>query len=387
MNKVVNYIKSLAFFGINGTRKIVYLLCLAFPIKKKRIFVNAFDGKGISDNPKYIVKELIKMDSSVDIIWINKRKNDIPPDNITYCVPFSLKAIYYQATSRVWISTVRMPYYSIKRKQQYYFHTWHAGLAFKKVEAECEHALSSRYIRTAKHDSKMVDFFISDNDDNTSLFLNDFWYQGGEILKLGSPRNDIFYFDKEADVNILKAKYHLEKCKVAVYAPTFRSDNCLDVYNMDYERLLSNLEKKFGGEWVLLVRLHPRLEKKAESYIKYTHSIRNGSSITDIQELLVIADFLITDYSSIVFDYINTRRAAIIYAPDIEEYKKDRDFHVKLEDSPFYICTNNDELEGRILDFNYEEYIAGVNEFMKRFGFYGKGDASRKVAQKIESLL
>jgi CDP-glycerol glycerophosphotransferase len=384
---LINLIKTMAYFGINSARKIVFFICRIFPIKGTRVFVNAFDGRGIGDNPKYIILELLKQNKKAEIIWVYRGKSKEPYRNVMYCYPFSIKAIYYQATSKIWISTVRLPYYSIKRKNQYYFQTWHGGLAFKKVENECAPALSSRYIRTAKHDAKMIDYYISDCDDNTSLFLNSFWYQKGEILKVGSPRNDIFYTCTDEDLSRLKSKYGFSNYKIAVYAPTFRKDNKLDVYDIDFKRLLKNLEKKFGGEWIILVRLHPRLAKKAEAFITYNNKVRNGSNIADIQELLVITDFLITDYSSIVFDYINTRRLALLYAPDIEEYKKDRDFHIKLEDAPFTICTNNDELEKQLLEFDSDCYKDRIDDFIKKCGFYGNGYSSIKVANKINSLL
>lgn len=124
--------KDAAFFLINGVRSLIYLCCLVFKIKNNYIFVNYFDGRVYGDHPKYILKEFWKQDVPAKVIWVNYGNDDI--EGITNVLPFSLKAIYYQAVSKIWISTVRMPYYSWKRKGQYYIQTWYAQSHLKSRE-------------------------------------------------------------------------------------------------------------------------------------------------------------------------------------------------------------------------------------------------------------
>lgn len=386
-NKLIDLLKEIAFFLINGWRKLIYFWCLCFPIKEKKIFVNFFDGKGIGDHPKYIIQELLKMDKTIQVYWVynGKKKSDL--ENIDFVRPFSISAIFHQATSQIWISSVRMPYYSIKRKYQYYFQTWHGGLAFKRIEQECEDALSKRYKRTCRHDSKMIDYWVSSNADNTNLYKNFFWYQGGEIMEVGSPRNDIFFRENSELKNRIRSQYHLENNNIVMYAPTFRKGDSFKAYNLNLNTLCNCLGKKFGGEWNLVVRLHPRLAEKSADFIDYTDNIIDGSKIDDIQELLSITDLLITDYSSIALDFMNTRRPVIIYASDIDEYKRDRDFHIDLESTPFPIATNQVELEEEINKFDYEKYQKSLCDFMDKYNFFDNGHASEKVADKIYTLM
>lgn len=382
--KLINIIKEIAFFGINFSIKFIYLIfCSIFPLKKT-IFVNHFDGNMFGDNPKYILLELFKRNLNIEVYWLAKKDSHINYSNIHYVRPYSLKAIYWQAVSSIWISTVRLPYYSIKRKEQLYIQTWHGGFGFKKVEKECESLLSPRYIRTAKHDSYMIDYYISNNKDNTKLFKDSFWYQTGEILEVGSPRNDIFFCKNK---QFFKEKYKLRNKKIALYAPTFRADNSFESYDVDLYRLKTALERRFGGEWVILVRLHPRLENISEKFIVYDENIINASSLEDIQEILVITDFLITDYSSIVFDYIHTRNPAVLYASDIEEYKKDRNFHMRLEESPFTITTNNEELLEYINKFDFDDYNRKLADFNSRVCLFDNGQASSRIADIIQKKI
>lgn len=385
-NLIVEMLKNIAFYAMNGCRAFVYVLCTIFPIDDNKIFVNYFDGKGIGDHPKYIIEEVIKMNPESKIFWVYRgKRNNL--QTITFVRPFSIKAIFHQATSKIWVSSVRMPYYSIKRKNQFYFQTWHGGLAFKKIEKECEGALSSRYKKTCRHDSKMIDFWISSNADNTKLYKDYFWYSGGEILEVGSPRNDIFFNLTNRTIEELKEKFDVKGVKTVVYAPTFRRDNSFEAYDLDLNELIRKLEYSWGGSWKLIVRLHPRLSEKSSDFITYNSKIVDGSKIEDIQELLAVTDLLITDYSSIALDYINTRKPVIIYASDIEEYKKDRDFHIKIEETPFPIATNQKELNKIIEEFDYERYSKRLQDFMDKIGFFDDGKASKKVAKRICGLM
>ena len=387
-DKLIELLKEIAFFAINWLRKLICLVCLCFPIKKNDVFVNYFDGKGIGDHPKYIIRELIKKDPTIKVYWVYRGKEKSNVENIEFVKPFSISAIFYQTTSKIWVSSVRMPYYSIKRKNQYYFQTWHGGLAFKRIEQECEDALSRRYKRTCRHDSKMIDYWVSSNADNTKLYKDYFWYQGGEIMEVGSPRNDIFFSGDNSELKVkIRNQYNLGGNKVVMYAPTFRKKDSFKAYNLNLNTLCECLEKKFGGKWKLIVRLHPRLAKDSEKFIEYSDTIIDGSKIDDIQELLSITDLLITDYSSIALDFMNARRAVVIYASDIDDYKKDRDFHMELESTPFPIATNQTELEEAIDNFEYEKYRESLDAFMKKYDFFDNGHASEKVAGKIYTLM
>ena len=158
-------------------------------------------------------------------------------------------------------------------------------------------------------------------------------------------------------------------------------------YDLNLIKLTEILEQEWGGKWKLVIRLHPRLLEKSNTFIQYNEKIIDGTKIEDIQELLAITDLLITDYSSIALDYMITRNPVIIYASDIDEYKKDRDFHLKLEDTPFPVAISQKELEKIIKEFNLQTYQYKLNDFINEFKFFDDGTASQKIVKLICKLI
>ena len=377
--------KTIGFYIYSFVLSIPFYIFRMFIIKNNRIFVYGFLNQGVGDHPKYIIKELEKIDNDFQIYWASNKTDKKIGTNIHYVKPKSIRAAYYQATSKFWISTVRLPFYIKKRKGQIYFQTWHGAINLKKIEGECLNALTDRYIITAKHDSQMIDYLVAANRDKVDLFSKYFWFKDGEMLKIGSPRNDIFFSLDDTLRHKLCNQFDCVGKKVLLYAPTFRANGSLDVYDIDYEKLIDAVTKRFGGEWILYIRLHPTLANQNEKLLSSSDLIRNGSLVDDIQELLFVTDVLITDYSSIVFDFMDSKRPAFLYAPDIEEYTKERDFHLNPYQMPFPIARNNSELESNILCFDYEEYQKKIGAFADRIGVFDDGNASKKIANIIVS--
>ena len=210
------------------------------------------------------------------------------------------------------------------------------------------------------------------------------------MLKIGHPRNDML-FNKNNEFEIynkkVKERYNIDKdAKIAIYAPTFRDNYSFDSYDLDYSKLKSALEKRFGGKWVILVRFHFRL-RNLEIPKKYVNHVINATDYNDMQELLCACDLGITDYSSWMCDYVLTKRPGFLYASDIKNYENDeRGFCYPLGSTPFGLAENNDELYNKIINFDEKKYLKEVDKFLKRLGCYEKGNASKKVVEKIEEL-
>ena len=102
-----------------------------------------------------------------------------------------------------------------------------------------------------------------------------------------------------------------------MYAPTYRDDRSTDMYNLDYERTLRALHKRFGGEWYLLVRLHPNCAASAGE-VTTGEYIKNATLYENMQELLVACDMIVSDYSGCAFDYLMLKRPGFLYAEDYE---------------------------------------------------------------------
>lgn len=353
------------------------------PIENNKIVVTSFYGRGYGDNPKGIVEELLKRGKHLDIVWLTdgeKSANSLPA-GVRACDYNSPAKIKELSTAKVWIDNSRKGA-RFKKKEQVYLQTWH-GFALKRIERDVADKLPGEYEAYAKRDSAEVDLIVSNSAFMTKIYKESFWYDGA-VAEFGSPRNDVLFGDTTA----LREKVCRELklpvgCRIALYAPTFRADCSLDAYCLDYGRLTAALQKRFGGAWVTLVRLHPHVMTLAKDLNFDGVTTFDATPYADMQELLAAADTVITDYSSLMFDYALTRRPCFQFATDIAAYRSDRNFYFQLDALPFDLAQSNAELEKCIENFDEEKYLAAWDEFCRRCGMKEDGHASERCADWI----
>lgn len=359
----------------------LHLLFFVFKIRENKIVVSNFYGKGYGDNPKYLVEELLKAEKNLDIVWLVKNKNDLSiPDKVRKVKIFSVQSVYELLTANVWIDNCRKYFfYNIfKKKETLYIQTWHGGVGLKKVEKAVQDNLSKSYVLSAKHDSAMVDYFLSGSRWMTENIKNNFWYNG-KILQYGFPRNDMFFENLNFKEKIYK-NYRLPTTdKILLFAPTFRKNNTCSKF-MDFDSLIIALNKKFGGNWTILLRLHPNIR---DTKLNLPKNVINASFYEDSQELLCAADILITDYSSIMFDMMLLEKPVFIYATDMDDYAKDRNFEFTFDELPFLYAQNDNELMKNIFDFNEKNYKYNLKDFQRKVGLSETGKASINVSKII----
>jgi CDP-glycerol glycerophosphotransferase len=319
------------------------------------------------------------------IVWQVKKNysRNFPPSVTT--VPYgSVSAIYGEVTSKIWIDNCRKQLYVRKRKTQFYIQTWHSGpVEVKKIEGDVERALSPYYIKQAKHDSTMIDLFLSYGAGRDKFIESVFWY-GGEILKCGCPRDDIF-FNKDAEIpGKVLDRFHLDSgTKLVLFAPTFRDNFTVSTYAIDFDSILNALSEKNGGKWVFLVRLHPNISEKAASLDFFSDSVINASDYDDMQELLYAGDILITDYSDCMFEFILLKKPLFLYCEDMADYRKERDLYLDIFSLPFPAAQSMDELIKNIGAFNNGDYLQKVTVFLKEMEALNDGKASGRVVNRI----
>ena len=363
---------------------VCWIIFRAFPICKRKVVISSYYGRGYGDNPKYIAQALLKKNKDIKIIWLVKNKNERKslPNGIKAVRVHSVGRIYHLSTAKVWIDNCRKEFL-FKRKKQVYLQTWH-GFALKRIEKDVADKLPPKYVSNAKHDSKYTDCIVSCSSFMTKIYREAFWYDG-DIVEWGAPRNDMFISDSGDVKESVYDFYNLPfETKTVVYAPTFRVDCSLDAYSIDYARLKRACEERFGGKFVVLVRLHPNIAAKSEELgITYNDDIINATYYPDMQELLCACDIVISDYSSLMFDFALSYKPCFQFATDIDAYKGDRNFYFDLSDMPFPMATNNDELEGKVLSFDDEHYRSSLAEFYKSVGMVMDGKSSEKCADMI----
>ena len=367
--------------------RLFMLACRVFPVNRNKVVIMSYYGKGFSDNGKAIALSLLKKKPTMDIVWAARvEEKGTIPTNIRFVEYCSLKYYWEMATAGVWIDNCRKGIEIIKRKNQYYIQTWHGMVALKRIEKDVQDQLAEKYVMDAKWDSRMADIILSGCGFFTKLCRRAFWYDG-EILECGSPRLDVLFQQSKEKLRSVKAQLGIdEEKKVLLYAPTFRANGDTSCYIQNYEQILNVLKDKTGDDWVAAVRLHPNIANEA-GFITYSDKVINATAYPDLYEIIPVADIVISDYSSLMFDAGLIDKTVLLYATDIEAYVADRNFYFDIEKLPFPLARSSQELLENMLNCNEKEYLAAVDNFNESLDYYENGTASETVANKIMEVL
>lgn len=368
-------------------RILVKMICVIFPIAKKKILFIGYYGVQYGCNPKYISEYFVAKDSGWDVVWaftVPEKYNIAGVRKVRY---LSIKYLYEMCTAQVIVTNYRMTDLFRKRNGQIYIQTWHSSLRLKMIEKDSEASLPAHYVAMAKADSMKIDVLLSGCGFSTEIFERAFWYNG-QILETGTPRCDVL-FEKNDEKNAeIKARLGVSTdTNILLYAPTFRKNDNLSCYNIDYSRLLDTLSETMPGKWRILVRLHPHLKGHSNDLFGGLKSVLDVTDYDDIQELLMVSDYLVSDYSGLIFDFMITRRPCVLYTPDLDEYvAKDRKLYFKIEELPFPLCKDNNELNEIVANLDINAYGKKISVFLSMIGNYEDGKASERVYDYIEQL-
>lgn len=358
------------------------------PVQKNKIVFLNFDGKGFGENPKYIAEEILRQKLPCKLVWLVKGDAFVP-DTIKK-VKNGFNAFYELATAKVIVSNCKTNVVTrlCKKKSQFYLQTWHGDFALKYIEKEVEGMLSSDYVSASKADGAITDAAVSGSESFSQILKESFWLsENCKILEFGVPRNDLYF--RGADYkDELKNRFGFSPSdKILLYAPTLRDDGSTDCFNLDFEKLRVKLCQISNEKWKIVVRLHPYLSSKAGLF-KYDDNIINGSLFDDQQELFMISDVLITDYSSIMGDFFLMEKPVFLYAPDLERYSNrstGRGLRFQLP-IPFNHC--QDELEAQMAEFDEEEYAKEIKAFMQTcYKPFDDGHASERIVSVFKEVM
>lgn len=354
------------------------------PIQKNKVVFWAFSDT-FTCNPKYIALSLLKYADELDIVWVSV-KQMTPIKALEGKIRFVYsqdKMLQEMATAKVIVVNVDLPIWALdryrKREGQFYINTWHGSMGIKKIGFDQQdNDKKEQDVQRMMVDVKNVDFIPSNSKFATDVYSRRFMGHG-VIAEIGHPRNDVFF--QPSDKKLSKWLALPESARFVMYAPTWHEDGRLDCFNLDPMETIRAFEKRFGGQWFFLSRVHPRL--------KGTIAIGgiDVSSYPDIQELMAECDALITDYSSVIYDFVLSRKPGFIFAPDYVEYESERGFYYPLSETPFPISTSTAEMVQRILDFDDVLYQQRVTEFLKARGCREDGHASERIARLILDIV
>ena len=355
------------------------------------IFLN-FSGN-YDCNLKAIAEELIRQKLDVKLYWAVFPETDLSifPKEIIPVIRGSRDFYIAMASSKFIIdnevATAHLGYR--KKTGQILIETWHGSIGIKKFGWYANDDV--RWHKLAEKEAKMTDYVISNSDFENEVYRQTFW-DNVPVLKFGHPRNDIL-FEKDSEKI---AKLHETICKrygfssdkkICLYAPTFRDTDDLSLYKIDYVSIKASLEKRFGGEWVILTKFHNVTKQYLEDFDISKHTI-DVSDYPDIQELLLVIDCGITDYSSWICEYALRRKAGFIFAPDYKQYTtKERKLFLDLDELPFMVSTNIEELVRNILNFDELVYTNKCNQFFLTHGSIDDGHASERTVELLKTIM
>lgn len=364
--------------------KLAWALCRTAPIKKNKIVFASFNGKGYGGNPKAIAEALMALDTdgALDLVWLTREKDPKLPSRIRPCRLGTPRSVYELSTAGVWVNDSRSGAI-YKRDGQFYMQTWH-GFALKHIERAAEAALPLSYIEQCRRDSAFTDVVISGSGFMTELHKRDFWYSG-DVAEYGTPRNDIFFCDNTSlRARIADMLSLPRERKLCLYAPTFRDDHSTDAYKLDADGVIHALHDRFGGQWSLLVRLHPNVAPRSATLYDYDgDTFADVTRYPDMQELLASVDVLITDYSSSMFDFALSGKPCLQFATDINEYGRGRGFYFPIDSLPFPLARNMAELTYNIRNYDTEKCGDDWRHFYADVGFCEDGGAAARCALLI----
>lgn len=353
-----------------------------FPVRKKQVLLFSYYGEQYSGSPKYIGKYLLNK-TDVEVIWAFIQPEKHQGINCKTVRYGHVAFYYYLATAGTVITNYRMTADFVKRSGQKYIQTWHSSLRLKMIEKDAEETLPAHYVEMAKKDSSQLDYLLAGSRKSREIFERAFWYEG-EIVNTGTPQCDILFEDRTPIKKKVCQHYNISQdCRIALYAPTFRKNHNTSVYDLDTESVISALQERFGGEWVLLMRLHPHLINLTDCF-HYSERVLQATDYDDVQELLCATDVLISDYSAIMFDFSVTKRPCLLYTPDFVDYtQKDRQLYFDIKKLPFPSFETQAEMFDYIKEFPAEKYAEDLNSFMKETGSFDDGNASKRVYDLI----
>ena len=383
----------------SATKKFFYRKFYATgKLKENTVMFECFFGRNYSDSPKYIFEYLQKTyPGEYKCVWVKAGKKDHDlPYPAKQVKRFSFSYFKYLGKSKYFVFNVRPPAYFIKREDSLFLQTWH-GTPLKKLGTDMDAVFMAggtdivAYKKNFTENSKKWDYLIAQNAFSSETFRRCFEFKG-TMLETGYPRNDIMHAAPEVETRAVKETRAAlgipDGKKIILYAPTWRDDEWYGTgqYKFSLKLDLDKLRAELGDEYVVVLRTH-YLIVDALDLDSYKGFAYNGADFDDISLLYLISDILITDYSSVFFDYANLKRPMLFFTYDLDKYRDVlRGFYFDLEELlPGPLVFTTDEIIDTIKDLPHvmEKFADKAEGFYKRFNDWEDGSSSQKVVEQV----
>lgn len=347
------------------------------PIKEKTILFTGH-GRHYNDSSRAIYEYMLaqKKYQAYHYIWALDNPDEIKiPGNCQVIKSDTWKYFTMALSCQYWVSCVNIERgLKFKKRKTRYLNTWH-GTPIKSI--------SNTDARTDDNFS-YIDLFCVAGEYEKKQFKKAFSVREDHLLFTGLPRNDELYYVTKEQIDLLRKSLSIPpNKKVLLYAPTWRdSVDSGTSYTLAPPINFKKWEEKLSDKYVLLLRTHPYTNKLMN--VQFNDFVRDVTSYPQINDLLMISDILISDYSATIFDFSILERPIICFGYDIEEYANSRGFALDpSEEVPGGVLKTEDEVLYRIVNCNYEKESAMTRSFKNKYLEYG-GHARK---QCVEALL
>lgn len=353
------------------------------------IFYESSNSKRINGNPYALFKFLVNNPDYKNYLHVwstSNLENEIVKKysshkKVKFVLYHSKQYLKYLTSAKYLINDSTFPYYFIRKKDQIYANIWH-GTPLKFMGKDASASLGAN--RNVQRNFLHASYFINSNKYTAEILLksNDIYNLfEGHIANIGYPAVDfIFKTDKQKLRDLLKID---DDETVILYAPTWRGDSPSAVVDTINEMIdhISRVKKELPPKFRLFVKLHSYTMKFAGSELKEIAIPEH----LEINEMLSITDVLITDYSSVFFEFLSTNRPIIFFCYDKYEYVKERGIYIPLEELPGPICESPEDVVDALnnLDILKNRYKKVYNNFIKKFASNDDGNASKRAADLI----
>ncbi|HKG56206.1 MAG TPA: CDP-glycerol glycerophosphotransferase family protein [Candidatus Limnocylindrales bacterium] len=308
--------------------RLVHGVARGLPIQERVVLATSHSDV-LTGNLAWIRDELARRTPHVRIVTIASRPRT-GPRGIARAAATAIRGSYYLATSRVFVVDDNFPIFAVRRRPgTTLVQAWHAAGAFKKVRYSLVGksfgaAATSLEPIAANYDICLVSSlsFAPYYSEAFRLPLDRF------VSTIGIPRTDVFFgAHRAAALSRAKSRYPaVDGRTVVLYAPTFRGDTFIDARDgalLD----LRVLKEKLGRDHVVMLRLHPVVQERAALDASLRDFVIDASGDPDVNELMLVSDVLVTDYSSVIFEFALLERPMVFFAPDLEAYERERGFY------------------------------------------------------------
>ncbi|WP_141499158.1 CDP-glycerol glycerophosphotransferase family protein [Bacillus wiedmannii] len=369
---------------------ILHNILKIFPIKRKVTFIMSY-----GENLIFIYDEMKRQKVDYDVVFLYKPTCKYEVDSYSDVKAYkfetknlfhTIKAVYHLSTSQyVIVDNYFGSLANVKFKRGVEcIQIWHAAGAFKKFGLLAP-SFKKRSLRAQNRFMNVYQHFhkiVVGSEVLADIYKEAFALSDNNILKTGIPRTDLFFNEQKQQKvkdSIFIVNPNLKSKKVILYAPTFRDKELVD---FDLHLDINEMYRQLKDEYVLIVKLHPAIRNRCNYEKRYEGFLYDYSLYPNVNDLFLVTDILVTDYSSIPFEFCLLNKPIIFFAYDLKKYMKKRgvigDY---VSDAPGPVVYTTEEVVQVIKSGSFK--LDTMNEFTLKWNEYSKGTSSLKFVENI----